>query len=189
MEANASIDASIATALLPLAVGAGVMLAASMIAAAVEALTVRLTARAPWSWSPAPAGVRRMVFAACGLSLVVAAPSAADAGHGHRHEPRQQAGCGVLCADLDGLRLPDLPVADRHGRARSGPRERPTASIVVRRGDCLWNLAAELIGPTADASDVGSAARALYRANRHRVGPDPNLIFPGTQLTLPEVLR
>ena len=193
MDANISIDALAASALLPGAVVAGVMLAASVLAAAVEALTVRLTARAPWSWSPAPPAVRRLVFAACGLSLVVAAPSTADAGpahgHGHDHEPRQQAGCQALCAGLDGLRLPDLPVPDRASSAGSELRGHLTTSIVVRRGDCLWNLAAELIGPSAEASDVASAARALYRDNRHRVGPDPNLIFPGTQLTLPEVLR
>ena len=191
MDANVSIDALAASALLPGAVVAGVMLAASVLAAAVEALTVRLTARAPWSWSPAPPAVRRLVFAACGLSLVVAAPSTADAGpaHGHDHEPRQQAECQALCAGLDGLRLPDLPVPHRAGNAGSELRGHLTTSIVVRRGDCLWNLAAELVGPAAEVSDVASAARALYRDNRHRVGPDPNLIFPGTQLTLPEVLR
>jgi nucleoid-associated protein YgaU len=184
-------DALTASALLPVAVAAGVMLAASVLAAAVEALTVRLTARAPWSWSPVPPVVRRLLFAACGLSLVLAVPSTADAGpgHGHDHEPQPKSGCGVLCAGLDGLRLPDLPVPDRPGGAGSAPRGQRTTSIVVRRGDCLWDLAAELVGPAAAASDVASAARALYRDNRHRVGPDPDLIFPGTQLTLPEVLR
>jgi hypothetical protein len=191
MDANTSIDALTVSALLPVAVAAGVMLAASVLAAAVEAMTVRLTARAPWSWSPAPPAVRRLLFAVCGLSLVIVVPSTADAGpgHGHDHEPRPGSGCGVLCAGLDGLRLPDLPVADRQSGAGPGRRGQRMTSIVVRRGDCLWNLAAELVGPAGEASDVASAARALYRDNRQRVGPDPNLIFPGTQLTLPEVLR
>ena len=185
MDANASIDVWTATALLPLAVVAGGMLTATVLVSVVEAITVRLVGASPWSWSPAPRALRRMVFAACGLSLVVAMPGAADATPGHGHEPRPARTCAARCSSLDGLRLPDLPVPLPDQRRGTAAR----SSVVVRRGDCLWSLAADLIRPEADASDVAAVAQALYRGNRQRIGPDPNLIFPGTHLTLPEVLR
>jgi nucleoid-associated protein YgaU len=186
MDANVSIDVWTATALLPLAVVAGGMLAATVLVSVVEAITVRLVGASPWSWSPAPRALRRLVFAVCGLSLVVALPGAADATPGHGHEPRPAArACAARCSSLDGLRLPDLPVPLPDVRRGTAAR----SSVVVRRGDCLWSLTADLIGPGADASAVAAAAHALYRGNRQRIGPDPNLIFPGTHLTLPEVLR
>jgi hypothetical protein len=188
MDANESIDAWMATALLPVAVLAGALLAASLLVTVTEALTVRLAGAAPWSWSPAPRAFRRAAFAACGLSLVVAVPGASGATPGHRPEPRPGSACASPCSSLDGLRLPDLPVSelplsDQRGEAAA------RSSIVVRRGDCLWSRTADLLGAAADPSDVAAAAHALYRGNRQGIGPDPNLIFPGTHLTLPEVLR
>ena len=183
MDANASIDTWTATTLLPLAVVAGGMLAATVLVSVAEAITVRLAGASPWSWSPAPRALRRVAFAAFGLSLVVVVPGAAHATPGH--EPRPGRTCAARCSSLDGLRLPDLPVPLLDERAGTAAR----SSIVVRRGDCLWSLAADLIGPGVDASAVAAAAHALYRGNRQQIGPDPNLIFPGTHLTLPEVLR
>jgi nucleoid-associated protein YgaU len=56
---------------------------------------------------------------------------------------------------------------------------------VVRAGDCLWRIAANRLGgrPTNRAIDL--EWRRIYRANRAVIGPDPNLIHPGTALSLP----
>ena len=50
MDANASIDTWTATTLLPLAVVAGGMLAATVLVSVAEAITVRLAGASPWSW-------------------------------------------------------------------------------------------------------------------------------------------
>jgi len=50
---------------------------------------------------------------------------------------------------------------------------------VVRPGESLWTIAAELIG---DAS----LWPALYRANRDQI-VDPHLLHPGQRLAIPQV--
>jgi LysM repeat protein len=54
---------------------------------------------------------------------------------------------------------------------------RPTASYVVQPGDTLSGIAARFA--------VRGGWPALYAANRPRIGPDPNVLHPGTVLVLP----
>jgi LysM repeat protein len=54
---------------------------------------------------------------------------------------------------------------------------RPAARHVVQPGDTLSGIAA--------ASAVAGGWPALYAANRGAIGPDPNVIHPGTVLVLP----
>jgi nucleoid-associated protein YgaU len=69
----------------------------------------------------------------------------------------------------------DWPLAV-HGR-------RP-ATVVVESGDCLWNIAARrLARPTA--ARIAVAWPRWWRANRARVGADPDLIRPGQRLRPP----
>jgi hypothetical protein len=57
--------------------------------------------------------------------------------------------------------------------------------VVVRRGDTLWAIAARALGPGADAAEVATAWPRWYAANRGAIGPDPDLIRPGTLLVPP----
>lgn len=121
--------------------------------------TTTLTARL------APHGLRLLVAVACGAGVVggVTAPASAD--------PVDHATAELHV--LDGLALPDRPVA---------PRERPSpvaTSVVVRSGDTLWSLAERL--------DIDW--QQLYRTNRAVIGSDPDLIHPGTRLTVPSHTR
>lgn len=64
--------------------------------------------------------------------------------------------------------------------------ERAPHIVVVERGDCLWGIADDLLGPGRDAdADVASAWPVLYEANRTVIGTDPDHIEPGQQLTVP----
>jgi LysM repeat protein len=61
--------------------------------------------------------------------------------------------------------------------AAPGPAASPATRYVVQRGDTLSGIAARL--------GVRGGWPALYVANRPRVGPDPDVIRPGTVLVLP----
>ncbi|GAA4113308.1 hypothetical protein GCM10022215_10430 [Nocardioides fonticola] len=58
----------------------------------------------------------------------------------------------------------------------------------VRPGESLWSIAADLLGPSADDAAIAAAWPALYRANAAHIGADPDLLLPGTDLTLPASL-
>jgi LysM domain len=126
-----------------------------------------------------PAGVRRLVLAACGVALAggVAHPASAAPGH---HPHRQ---------GLSGLPLPVRAVAPPH-RSRSvtaahtgrGPR---TPIVVVAPGDSLWRIAAADLPPRAPDARIAARWRAIYAANRDVIGPDPDVIVPGQRLVLP----
>lgn len=188
MDANASIDAVVAAWCVPLTVLAAGLFVGSTAVATVEAVLVRCTGVEAWRWSPAPRALRRTLFAACGVSLVVAWPTTVHADG----DQASQRSCAPLCIPrLDGLPLPDLPVGDRRGEVavhRPAPPAAP-ASLMVRRGDCLWTLASDLAGAGATDAAIARTVQAIYRVNRPAIGPDPDLILPGTRLTTPEVLR
>lgn len=78
---------------------------------------------------------------------------------------------------IAGLSPPERPLGELQPR-EDGVRYR------VRSGDCLWTIAARTLPPGATPAAVDRRWRALYRANRARVGPDPDLIRPGLVLHL-----
>lgn len=67
--------------------------------------------------------------------------------------------------------------------------QRPTAdelsTVVVHRGDTLWDIAARHLDEGASAAEIAAAWPAWYEANRDVIGPDPDLILPGQQLQAP----
>lgn len=66
----------------------------------------------------------------------------------------------------------------------------PNTSHVVRPGDCLWHIArsvlAERAGKQPTTAEIARFWPAIYAANRAVIGDDPNLIFPGQHLDIPE---
>jgi resuscitation-promoting factor RpfA len=57
--------------------------------------------------------------------------------------------------------------------------------VVVHRGDTLWGIAARHLGRGADDAEVAAEWPRWWRANRDVIGPDPDLLLPGTRLTPP----
>lgn len=68
---------------------------------------------------------------------------------------------------------------------RSDAGHTASATIVVRRGDTLWDLAAAHLPPDATDAEIGSEWQRWYATNRAVIGPDPDLILPGQILSLP----
>ena len=87
---------------------------------------------------------------------------------------------------LAGLPMPDLATGppQRTGRppllAPHAPRE-----VAVAPGDTLWELAARDLPTDASPADVDEHWRLLWQVNRAELGPDPDVIQPGTSLRLP----
>lgn len=58
-------------------------------------------------------------------------------------------------------------------------------SYVVQPGDCLWHIAADLLGGDAGTEAIAGKVAELWRLNEDRIGTDdPNLIYAGTRLRL-----
>jgi hypothetical protein len=132
------------------------------------------------AWLGGPLWWRRAVLGACGLSLVSpVAATAAPASGSHLHCRAVACSVGSVSSfPLSGLQLPDLPdtapQADRSGSVR-----------IVRPGDSLWRIASDALPPSASTSTICRRVETWYAANRAVIGPDPDLIFPGTELTQP----
>lgn len=69
------------------------------------------------------------------------------------------------------------------------PREVPPDHVVVRAGDTLWSIAARRLGPSATVQDVAEEWPRWYAVNRAVIGPDPDLILPGQELSIPGPVR
>lgn len=71
-----------------------------------------------------------------------------------------------------------------------GPEEPEAAAaprhVVVARGDSLWRITREQLGPDADDAAIARAWPVLYALNRDTIGPDPDHIETGQRLVLPE---
>jgi hypothetical protein len=60
------------------------------------------------------------------------------------------------------------------------------STVVVAPGDSLWKIAAAQVGARAGTAAVEAEVVRIWDANARRIGTgDPNLIFPGTRLTMP----
>ena len=55
----------------------------------------------------------------------------------------------------------------------------------MHTGDSLWSIAADLAGSRASPQHIATCVDELYELNLHTIGPDPDLIVPGTVLTTP----
>lgn len=60
-------------------------------------------------------------------------------------------------------------------------------TVTVRSGESFWSITRELLGPEASEAEVAAAWPYLWETNAHHVH-DPDLLTPGTVLTIPEAL-
>jgi hypothetical protein len=77
------------------------------------------------------------------------------------------------------------------GTPRFGAPQRGDESreVVVRRGDSLWSIAAQHLGPSATDEQIAREWPRWWSANRQVVGDDPDVIKPGQRLTPPAAER
>lgn len=118
-----------------------------------------------------PRAWRRLLAVVLGSAIVIAPAYTGAASPESTDGPR-----------LAGLRLPDRPVGGAAAPADGGA----AAVVVVRRGDTLWDIAAASLPAGADDAGRAAACHRWYSANRAVIGPDPDLLLPGTRLRSPE---
>lgn len=93
--------------------------------------------------------------------------------------------------------LPDrpAPVSRSDHPGLLGGRLRPTATaidtVTVQRGDTLWSIVADHLGPGATDAEIAAEWPRWFEANRAVIGSNPDVILPGQQLRAPiaEVTR
>lgn len=119
---------------------------------------------------------RRLVVVLCGVGVTLPTTGASSLADDDR-DSECRSSCEIR---VGGLPLPDLPL-----RERSVPERRPS-SLVVRPGDSLWLIASRGLDRSASNAEVARSVDAWYAANAETIGPDPDLIFPGTHLDRPE---
>ena len=148
-------------------------LAVVTLAAVVEALTGVTT---PVVGAMTPVALRRVVVLGFGLA-VSSGPALAVVADGTR-------------SVVEGLPVPDRPtgVTLSEPTAAREPARAGPATYEVRAGDSLWTITERLLGPRATTAQVDGGWRTIYRANRSRVGHDPDLLTPGAVLDLPTQL-
>ena len=137
-------------------------------AAAVEVVSSGRLAVTAWLGCPAPA--RRALLA--GLGVVLASGGAVGTSPVSAAPPVGGTG------NRPGLGLP-VPVRPL------GEAPTPERRVEVRPGDSLWRLSAKASGKTATDQQVARLVTRTYRANRHVIGVDPDLIQPGQRLRIP----
>lgn len=165
----------------------GLVMVLAGLAGSLLLTLIDVLAQERWQWlhqmsvTCCPAWGRRLVLTLCGVGMVLPATAAAASSVADDRGPSD---CRPSCAiRLDGLPLPDLPT-------RLGPLRQHlnTATVTVRPGDCLWAIAERSLPRHASNAAISRHVDAWYAANAATIGPDPDLIFPGTHLDRPEVL-
>ena len=87
---------------------------------------------------------------------------------------------------------PDLATAPTARDRSTSTAATSDRSVLVKTGDSLWTISRahlESGGETATPADVARAWPQWWEANRQLVGDDPDLVFPGTQLSAPPADR
>lgn len=183
--------------LLVVVLGAGALLALAWAAIAVAGLAHELLRHplgARGGSLPVPAAARQFIVGML-LGAGALAPGVAAAA------PAQPVGVVVQAdepapVDLTYLGIP-TPLDDRPTASPSAATTSATSTpgapttgvdrVLVERGDTLWGIAERLLAerPGLGDADVARAVHRLYAANAAAIGPDPDLIRPGTRLTVP----
>lgn len=85
----------------------------------------------------------------------------------------------AIAAPEDGVRVP-IGVVDDPGS--------PSGTVVVERGDHLWKISERHLGPATPDLQVAPYWREVIEVNTPTLrSGDPDLIYPGEVVVLPEV--
>ena len=145
----------------------------------------------------APAAARKVVAVVLGTTLTAAlAPGTAVASTGHSAARPASFTSSQIAFNALPDAAPDASfrwVSDATPAADAAPPpswspDRPASrapKVAVRRGDTLWSIAANHLGPGATRTDIDAEWHRWFAANRKVIGADANHIAPGELLIPP----
>jgi resuscitation-promoting factor RpfA len=155
---------------------------------AAPALAVGLPAAPPAAAASPVAAATDPGWAAPGPATDV------EAGRGVEAQPGVEAERGVEARGVEVGWVPTPPprpvrtAGDSSGHLLA-PAPRPAvsadATVVVRRGDTLWDLARRHLGGDATDAEVAAEWPRWHAANRAVIGADADLLHPGQRLVPP----
>lgn len=156
----------------------GFLLGTTLVAAFAPGTAVALGPGTPAGWSPTAARSAALLLGA-DASSGSPVPAAADPGfHPTVADPIPAPEPGFTP-----LPAPTVPTSlGPLGPAAGSP---DAERYIVRAGDCLWDIAARHLGPSASAQQVAAAWPLWYAANRAVIGADPDALEPGQALVIP----
>jgi nucleoid-associated protein YgaU len=131
-----------------------------------------------------PRRLRLLLRLACGIAVVAPVGLPAHAG-----EPGP-AGCpGSVCRPTAAaLPIPDRPDVTA-ARLVEPVRASAQVTVVIRPGDTLWAIAAAHLPGTPGDAAIAAAWPVWFGANAAAIGDNPDLIHPGTRLSVPQQFR
>ena len=136
----------------------------------------------------APDSVRRVVEMGLGLTVaasIIGAPTAASASPAVPPAPSKAPAALDWPSPPGSLDWNPAAAGGLVARYSPAPPRTAPAAVVVRPGDSLWSVAADHLRAGAPAAQIAQAWPSWWAANRDAVGPNPDLIQPGLQLTPP----
>ena len=194
-------DLLVCCAVLVLAGAFGWLGLAALLTLGTQALRCTHTAAGRLARRITPSLLRRLLAGACGVAVLTAptvttAATAAPADHARERPAEHRA--GPSSPRPGALPVPDRPTPRRGhvvvpvesglsapARGRGVAHPVPHRRVRVRPGDTLWAVAARHLPADADVAAVAAWWPVWFRHNRARIGPDPDLIHPGTRLRVP----
>lgn len=144
----------------------------------------RRAARA--SMSLIPFGLRKILVATLGLSLLTSPAVAIDLGF-TGDSPSEVS----ITEPVSHVSNQQVPVSKP--KTKSSPEKlvektrqsKAQESVVVLTGDTLWSIAAAELGEDASPVEVSARWQQWYQENEAVIGTDPDVIKPGMVLTSP----
>lgn len=122
-----------------------------------------------------PPLAHQLILAGCGVALGTGLVS--STAHANSWADSWADSRADSWGEVAGLAVPDRAV-DTLNRAHSAKAE-------VTRGDSLWSISADHLPTATTNRGIAVAWQQLYRTNLALIGPDPDLILPGTMLRVP----
>lgn len=112
---------------------------------------------------------------------------------GSRDRARQRPVIRVTVPATTVVPAPSTPVppASTTTAAETSPPTKPSPGVrsgqathTIQSGESLWTIASDLLGPDATDAEIAAETGRLYRLNRDRIGPDPDILAVGAVLRL-----
>lgn len=101
------------------------------------------------------------------------------------HEPESQTQTDPQLQQPRNRFTPQQPIPSPYIAAPQPTRNTEDPTVVIKTGDCLWDIAHNELGADATLFQIDQRWRQWWEHNRAVIGEDPHVLSPGTVLKAP----